>query len=424
MSTQSAQTGPKRIDFHRLLTQVGIPAIDPDVEQGTKRKFVKFCDFHGHARNSPDTDSHKGPQSRMMTAICTTLPFFQTQIWMPNLNPDPIETAVQLGTYFGTLRGIEAFFFDQAEDHENYGKFKHHIALKLTAKTTKEDLVKVASMMQSYGIIKVVKIYPDGVTTNSSGGWQSLEDLYPAIEAAINLGFIICLHGEQPDGKQPGETVDTLQRERIFVERNAANLVEKFPQGKFHLEHITTKEAVDFVLSQGENVGAGITPQHLVWSLNDLLEWQQDGRTGINPHHYCRPPVQQFADLKALLKVALHASNPAYQSFCFSSDSAPHAVGEKLCVCGCAGVFSAPVSPFVIVSLFEAAGKLDTPHFEAFMYSNGAKFFGVEIDETQTFEMERKPWVVPATYGGIAPMYAGCELPWKPMAPAILYPYP
>ncbi len=348
----------------------------------------------------------------MYTAIATTLPYCDWQVWMPNLHPKPITTAKRLVEYHASLVGTQELFERYNPVYRGY-KMQHNIALKLDQDTTPEILCAAAEEMDRLGLVRILKIYPDGVTTNSAGGWNDLSSLYPAIEAAIELGYIICLHGEQP-----GPMIDTYGREERFLNKSFAPLVEKFPQGKFHLEHITTKAAVDMVFCMPYTVGAGITLHHLVMTRNDVLEHKEwaDSHPGMNPHHHCRPPAQTFEDQKTLLMVALNASDLGNHKFHFGSDSAGHLKRTKQTSCCCAGVQSSPVTGPVLASLFDAAGKLDSPDYEAFVGGNAMDFYGITSRCDQTFELEYRPWIVPHEYGGIVPMYANQVLEWTPRA--------
>jgi dihydroorotase len=414
---------PYKIDFSRILASCGIEPVKSKFEYqpGQRIWFPKLLDTHGHARD-PEEDpaemlNQRGAQSRIRTALITTLPFCDSQIWMPNLRK-AIESAEELEAYHRELVRISNLVNPEAAK-----TFKHHIALKLTKKTTKAMLKAVAEVMKRLGLIKVVKNYPLGVTTNATEGWSDIEEMYEPIDACMELGYTVDLHGEQPDGKEPHEQVFTMQRERVFIENVFDKLMKRFRGGRFSLEHMSTKEALLAVLGEkSELVTGGVTPQHILMTLNDVLECKEGGgHPGLNPHNYCRPPAQTLDDVKVLLEAVLNASR--YTKIRLGSDSALHQEHTKECACGCAGVFSAPVLAIVVAAIFHAAGKLNGPDYEAFVRGNALKFYGPDFaptGETRKFALDFKPWVVPASYGKIVPMYAGCELPFCPTDECIL----
>jgi dihydroorotase len=414
----------KKIDFAEMLRSLSIPIRTEGAmyQAGEIGQFARIDDTHGHARNAVATDPFTGPAPRMITALATTNPFHRTQIWMPNLNPGPITTAGILADYFKELKASEQVAVI-AYRMSGWKPFKHHIALRLDASTSKQTLEEAATAMDELGMIRICKIYPDGVTTNSAGGWTDLSVMYEAIEYAADLGYTICLHGEQP-----GKMIDTYSREEIFAEKSFLPMVQKFQGARFSLEHISTAAGIDAVMSCDWNkVRGGITLQHLVLTRNDVLECDQlPGHKGLNGHNHCRPPAQTFNDQKKLLVTALNADR--YYQFGYGSDSAPWFRESKECATCCAGVMSSPVAAPVLISLFEAAGRLDTEHFHAFLYGNAQRYYGGGFlgqslsTEDETFVLTKESWIVPASYGGIVPLYAGCELPWKPMDEHILNP--
>ncbi len=212
-------------------------------------------------------------------------------------------------------------------------------------------------------------------------------------------GLPLLVHGEVTD-----PDVDIFDRERVFVDRHLTRLVRDFPALKLVLEHITTTEAAAFIDAAPANVGATITPQHLVWSRNALLAG------GLRPHFYCMPVLKRETHRLSLLRAATGGS-PKYF---LGTDSAPHAQGEKESACGCAGCYSAPAAIELYAEAFEAAGALD--RLEAFASFHGADFYGVPRNSA-TITLKRETWTVPASYPfgdrAVVPLRAGETMHWR-----------
>ncbi len=368
---------------------------------GERRKFTKFFQTHGHARNA---NGNEKPISRFETAVRTTAWWAQHEMWMPNTAP-PILTTNQYELYLDDLQRMAP-------------EMHHTVALKLVKDTKRDELER----FQLAGGLSV-KIYPEGVTTSNEKGsaWNSFQEMYPAIEAAASLGLLICLHGEQP-----GEKIDTYAREAVFMEEAFSHLERTFRGARFNIEHISTQRTLEMVLAMPDCITGGITPQHIWMTRNDVLEWQpKDGNPGMNPFHHCRPPVQTFNDQAAILAAVIRADEPAYNKLHLGPDSAPHLDPTKLCSCGCPGVFSSPVMGPFMVYIFDQMMRLDHPAFEAFTVTNGARLYSLEPNFDEKFELEyvgNEGWEIPASYGGITPIMAGRKLPWKPTIAAVLDP--
>lgn len=311
---------------------------------GTRLKFKKFVFTHGHARNMPTGPGMELPFPRMKLAVLTTSWWAQYENWQPNTNvPGPILTVEDALVYREWLQKLTPAIGGKKA-------MRHNVALKLTKDTTYE-MLKQAKEAGFY----IVKIYPDDVTSYSDGGWRLLLDLYPAIQAAAELGFIVMFHGEEP-----GDDIDTYDRENCFMQGSFKQAVKDFPGAEFDVQHISCKPTLEMVGEMPKNVTGGITVHHPIITRNDVLEWRGFKRKGINPNNHCRPPAQSFEHRDALLHVVLHADEPQYQKFHLGPDSAPWFANEehKYCDCGCAGVCTSPVAGPVIMALTNSTFRL------------------------------------------------------------------
>lgn len=272
------------------------------------------------------------------------------------------------------------------------------MTLYLTDTTPPEEIERA----RQSGVVKAVKLYPAGATTNSASGVTDLTRCDATIAALAECGMPLLVHGEVTDAD-----VDIFDREAVFLERVLKPLLARHPTLKVVCEHITTAQAADFVMAASDNVAATITPQHLLLNRNDMLVG------GMRPHYYCLPILKRERHREALVAAATSGS----RRFFLGTDSAPHARGDKESACGCAGVFSAPVALELYATAFEKAGALDK--LEAFTSHNGADFYGMARN-TGTVTLERRDWQLPESYayaGGqrIVPMKAGETLGWKLM---------
>jgi dihydroorotase len=249
------------------------------------------------------------------------------------------------------------------------------------------------------GIVKAVKLYPAGATTNSAAGVTNIENIYPAIEKLEELGMPLLVHGEVTHSH-----VDIFDREKGFIDQQLAPLLQRFPKLKCVFEHITTSEAAQFVTGASELVGATITPQHLLYNRNDMLVG------GIKTHLYCLPVLKRNTHQQALQQ-AVSTSNT---KFFLGTDSAPHAQGAKESACGCAGCYSSPAAIELYAQAFESFDALDK--LEAFASLNGPDFYGLARN-SETITLTRRSWQVPSSlsFGNelIIPLGAGETLNWK-----------
>jgi dihydroorotase len=259
------------------------------------------------------------------------------------------------------------------------------------------DIVDPGEMGRGFadGVWVAAKLYPAGATTNSALGVTDIRNIYPALERMRQIGMTFCIHGEVTD-----PDVDVFDREAVFIDRTLTPLVHDFPELKMVLEHITTKEAAEFVAAAPANVAATITPQHLHLNRNALF------KGGLRPHAYCLPVVKREEHRLAVRKAAVSGS----PKFFLGTDTAPHAREAKESACGCAGIFNAPYALESYVQVFEEEGALDK--FDAFASEHGARFYGLPLNEG-TVTLERTEHLVPDTSEGLVPFQAGETLHWR-----------
>jgi dihydroorotase len=269
------------------------------------------------------------------------------------------------------------------------------MTIYLTDKTTAED---IAAAKQA-GVV-AAKLYPAGATTNSNAAVSSLDSLQPVFEAMAEQGMLLLIHGEVTDSD-----IDIFDREKEFIDRHLRQIVENYPSLKVVLEHITTKDAVDFVLQAPDNVAATVTPQHLMLNRNDLLVG------GVRPHNFCLPVLKRNTHQQAL-RAAVASGTP---KIFLGTDSAPHEKRNKENACGCAGCYSAWSAIELYAQVFEELDCLDK--LENFASVYGAEFYGLPIN-TGKIKLVKKPWQIPneiALPNGqpIVPFFAGETVAWQ-----------
>jgi len=244
-----------------------------------------------------------------------------------------------------------------------------------------------------------VKYYPAGATTNSQSGVRELSRVYPVLEAMERHELPLLLHGEVTD-----PDIDIFDRERVFIERHLLPLQARFPALRMVLEHITTRDAVDFVRGAPANVAATITAHHLLLNRNALFEG------GIRPHNYCAPILKRETHRAALLQAATSGD----KHFFLGTDSAPHPREAKESDCGCAGLYTAHAALELYAEAFEQAGQLD--RLEAFASFHGPDFYRLPRNQ-DCIALERKSWIVPDEYplagSTCKPMRAGESVAWS-----------
>jgi dihydroorotase len=330
-------------------------------------------DWHLHLRDGP----------LMRAVVPDTARVFARAIVMPNLKP-PITTVAAASDYRDRI--LEALPAGV--------RFEPLMTLYLTDNTSPAEIRRAADS----GFVHAVKYYPAGATTNSDSGVTDLKHALPALEAMQEAGLPLLLHGEVTD-----VDVDVFDREAVFIERHLAPLIERLPDLRIVLEHVTTRQAVDFVRTAPKRVGATITVHHLLLNRNAMFVG------GLRPHHYCLPIIKREDHRRALVEAAT-SGDP---KFFLGTDSAPHPRGAKESDCGCAGIYSAPAALELYAEVFDAAGALD--RLEAFASVHGPDFYGLPRNEGY-ITIARRAWTVPERLdaGGdeIVPLRAGGRVGW------------
>ena len=321
-------------------------------------------------------------------ALALTVPHsaanMRRAIVMPNLRP-PVVTAADAEAYYQRILA-----------HRPPGNdFEPLMTLYLTDNTTSDEIHRAADS----GVVKAVKVYPAGATTNSDSGVTNIRALYPVFETMSERGVRLLIHGEVTDSD-----VDIFEREAAFLETYLDDIVRSFPDLKVVLEHITTQAAVRFVQESPDNLAATITPHHLLFNRNHMLAG------GIRPHYYCLPILKKSTDQEALL----HAATSGHPRFFLGTDSAPHTTAAKESSCGCAGSYVSFAAMELYAMAFESMDSLDK--LEGFASHFGPDFYGLPRN-TGTITLERSDWVVPETFmlgaEPLTPLMAGQSLPWR-----------
>ncbi len=331
-------------------------------------------DWHLHLRDG----------AAMRDVLPHTAARFARAIVMPNLKP-PVTTTELALAYRERIRGALP----------PGGRFEPLMTLYLTDNTPPAEIARA----RDSGAVHAVKYYPAGATTNSDSGVTALEKCFPVLEAMEKAGMPLLVHGEVTDADS-----DVFDRERVFIERTLAPLVERFQGLKVVMEHITTREAAAFVTAAPQRVAATLTPQHLLLNRNALFTG------GVRPHNYCLPILKREVHRAALVAAAT-GGNP---KFFLGTDSAPHARHTKENDCGCAGMYTAHAGIELYAEVFAAAGALD--RLEAFAGHFGADFYGLPRN-TGKITLQQQPWEVPASvpFGAdtLVPMRAGGTVQWR-----------
>jgi dihydroorotase len=317
--------------------------------------------------------------------------YFGRAIVMPNLVP-PVLTAAQAIAYRDRIEAAQAGC---------PRRFEPLMVLYLTDNTAPAEI----AVAKSSGKVFAAKIYPAGATTNSDSGVTDLKHIYPVFEAMQRAQLPLLIHGEVTDS-----AIDIFDREAVFIERSLAPLVRDFPELKIVLEHITTRDAAQFVQDAPATVAATITAHHLLYNRNHMLAG------GIRPHYYCLPILKRNTHQQTLIAAAT-SGNP---KFFLGTDSAPHAKSKKEAACGCAGSYTAHAAIELYAEAFEQAGRLD--RLEAFASFHGADFYALPRN-TDTITLERHPWQVPELVqlgdDPMVPLCAGETLHWRVASSAL-----
>jgi dihydroorotase len=331
-------------------------------------------DWHLHLRDGP----------ALASVLADTARRFARAIVMPNLKP-PVTTTAQALHYRDRILSALP---DGLE-------FEPLMTLYLTDDTPPEEIARAKLSGRIHG----VKLYPAGATTHSDAGVTRLSRCFRTLERMEEVGLPLLIHGESTD-----PAIDVFDREKAFIEEVLGPTVERFSQLKVVLEHITTRDAVQYVEVTGAKVAATITAHHLLMNRNALF------MGGIRPHHYCLPVLKREEHREALVEAAT-SGNP---KFFLGTDSAPHARDTKEAACGCAGIYTAHAALELYAVAFEEAGALDK--LEAFASEHGPRFYGLPENKA-TVTLVRQDWPVPETlaFGDatLVPLRAGDSLPWK-----------
>ena len=336
--------------------------------------FTQPDDWHLHVREG----------AMLAAVISATAQVFARAIIMPNL-AEPIRTVAQALTYRQQIL--------QALPEGN--PFEPLMTLYLTEQTTLQDIKAAAHATH----VVAIKLYPAGATTHAGQGIRQLERIYPLLAEMEKHQLPLLLHGEvtTPD-------VDIFDRERVFIEQYLQPLVEQFPALPMVLEHITTQEAVDFILSQAAHIAATITAHHLLLNRNAMLVG------GIHPHTYCLPVLKREQHRRALVRAAT-SGNP---KFFLGTDSAPHTQQNKESACGCAGSYTALAAMPLYASVFAAEHALDK--LEGFSSHFGPDFYALPRN-TKTITLTQTAWEIPQFLpigeDRLIPFYAGETLHWN-----------
>ena len=340
-------------------------------------------DWHLHFRDG----------DMLLETVPATSRCFKRAIAMPNLVP-PVTTTQMALAYKARIQAA-------VPKHKAFDSdFDALVTLYLTNSTTAQEIEKA----KAAGIV-ASKLYPAGATTNSDAAVKGIKSLYPVFEKMQEVGMLLLIHGEVTESH-----IDIFDREKAFIDAYLNDIVADFPNLKVVFEHITTKDAADFVKASSDYVAATITPQHLLLNRNDLLVG------GVRPHNYCLPVLKRNTHQIALQRTVASGS----PKFFLGTDSAPHEKHKKESACGCAGCYSAWSAIELYAQIFDELNALDK--FEGFASHHGPDFYGLSRN-SGTITLKRELWQVPelvtltsasgANGDTIVPFYAGQTLQWK-----------
>ena len=338
-------------------------------------------DFHLHLRDG----------AALSAVVAFTAKQFGRALVMPNLKPPVTTVALAKAYRERILRACDA---NTMLDHAS-AMFDPLMTLYLTDNTEADEVARVADS----DFVHAFKHYPAGATTNSDSGVSALKNVYPVLEAMQKHGVILCVHGEVTD-----PATDVFDREAIFVEGALQQIARDFPALKIVVEHITTKEAAEFVTAAGPNIAATITPQHLLYNRTAMFTG------GIRPHLYCLPILKREIHRLALIAAATSGSS----KFFLGTDSAPHAKNAKEACCGAAGCFSSHAALELYAEAFDANHALNK--LDDFASRFGAAFYGLPRN-AGTVTLQRETWTPPDDFAfgneTIVPLTVGRSLGWR-----------
>jgi dihydroorotase len=344
------------------------------IESPDSITLIRPDDWHLHLRDG----------AAMASVLPHTARQFARAIVMPNLKP-PVTTAQDAAAYRERILAAlpEGMVFEPL------------MTLYLTDNTPADEIRRA----QDTGFIHAVKLYPAGATTNSAAGVTDLRKCYKTLEAMQELDMPLLVHGEVTDHE-----IDLFDREAVFIERVMRPLRRDFPELKIVFEHITTKDAAEYVAEAEGPIAATITAHHLLYNRNEIF------KGGINPHYYCLPVLKREVHRLALVTAATSGD----ERFFLGTDSAPHAQHAKESSCGCAGCYTALHAMELYATAFEQAGALDK--LEAFASLNGPNFYGLPVNEG-SITLKRETWTIPPTVAmgeeALVPLDAGGQIGWK-----------
>jgi dihydroorotase len=332
-------------------------------------------DWHLHLRDG----------EALASVLAHTARQFGRAIVMPNLKP-PVTTVALAAAYRDRILAVLPKGMN----------FEPLMTLYLTDNTPASEIVKATAS----GFVKAVKLYPAGATTNSDAGLTDITKAYDTLAEMERLGLPLLVHGEVTDS-----AIDLFDREKVFIDTVLLPLTQRFPKLKVVMEHITTRDAAEFVASAPSTVAATITAHHLLYNRNAIFQG------GVRPHWYCLPVLKRETHREALVAAAI-SGNP---KFFLGTDSAPHARMTKEAACGCAGCYTAYAALELYAEVFEQAGALDK--LEAFASFHGPDWYGLPRN-TGSVTLVKEDWVVPGEYpyisnDSIVPLRAGETLSWK-----------
>jgi dihydroorotase len=336
-------------------------------------------------RRPDDWHLHLRDGAMLAGILPETARHFARAIVMPNLVP-PVVTGAQAAAYRDRI--LAALPAGMA--------FEPLMTLYLTEATDPDDVAAAAAS----GLVRAVKLYPAGATTNSQSGVRDFDRIRPVLERMADIGLPLCVHGEVTDGE-----VDMFDREAVFLDRVLDPLRRATPGLRVVLEHVTTREGVDYVRGGGPDLAGTITAHHLVITRNHILAG------GIRPHYYCLPVAKRSTHRDALRAAACSGE----AKFFLGTDSAPHADADKEAACGCAGCFTATNALSVLAEVFEAEAALD--RLEAFVSLNGPAFYRLPANEARITLDRGDPVAWPARIdtgdGPVTVFDPGFALHWR-----------
>jgi dihydroorotase len=330
-------------------------------------------DWHLHVRDG----------AALQTVVPHTAAQFGRAIIMPNLKP-PVTTAALALEYKSRILAAVPKGVD----------FEPLMTLYLTDNLPPEEIVKA----KAAGVV-ACKLYPAGATTNSDAGVTDLKKIYPTLAAMQKAGMLLLVHGEVTSSD-----IDLFDREAAFIDAQLIPLRRDFPELKIVFEHITTKDAADYVMSADRFMAATLTAHHLLYNRNAIFTG------GIRPHYYCLPVLKRETHRVALL----HAATSGNAQFFLGTDSAPHPAHLKEHATGCAGCYTAHAAMEMYAEAFDSVGKL--AQLEAFASFNGADFYGLPRNKG-SLTLKRESWTSPESFqfgeADLKPLRSGEALPWR-----------